>query len=153
MSHVYTIGHSNHAWYTFAALLRLHHTEAVVDIRSRPASRHAPFANRRRLQALLEPEGISYCYLGESLGGKPSVPSLYDKKGLPNYEKIAARATFAQGIETVLKLVEVSRIVIMCAEENPASCHRRLMIGPALKEREVEMRHIRRDGSVMIEAL
>ena len=43
-----------------------------------------------------------------------------------------------------------SVVVIMCAEENPARCHRKLLVGAALEARGVELRHIRKDGSAGI---
>jgi len=36
----------------------------------------------------------------------------------------------------------------MCSEEDPGKCHRTLLIGPALEERQLTLRHIRVDGSV-----
>jgi uncharacterized protein (DUF488 family) len=40
----------------------------------------------------------------------------------------------------------------MCSEEDPARCHRRLLVTRALVEREVEVRHIRGNGQVVAEA-
>jgi uncharacterized protein (DUF488 family) len=40
----------------------------------------------------------------------------------------------------------------MCSEEDPARCHRRLLVTRALTGRGVEVRHIRGNGSVVTEA-
>ena len=120
----------------------------LVDVRSNPVSRFAPFANLRRLPPLLDQEGVRHVAMGDSLGGKPSDRSLYDESGAPDYGKIASTKAFRDGIEELLRLAEDSVVALMCAEEDPARCHRRLLIGTALVERGVTLRHIRRDGSI-----
>ena len=145
---IYTIGHSNHSWDTFAPLLRAHGIQAAVDVRTNPVSRFAFFANRRSLPLLLEEEGLEYFYLGQTLGGKPSDPSCHDAKGRPDYGKIRSKAFFRQGINELINLSNDFVVAIMCAEEDPAHCHRRLLIGPALEEHEIKLLHIRKGGSV-----
>ena len=147
-AHIYTIGHSNHTWDTFASLLRRHGIQVLVDVRTTPKSRHAPFASLDRLPGLLEAEGIQYVFLGDSLGGKPADDSCYDDKGNPDYKTMAARTVFAEGIEHLSGLAAESTVAIMCAEKDPARCHRALLIGPALEPRGVTLRHIRADGTV-----
>ena len=39
----------------------------------------------------------------------------------------------------------------MCSEENPATCHRRLLVGRVLADYEVEVFHIRSDGRIQSE--
>ena len=86
--------------------------------------------------------------LGDSLGGKPADGSCYDEKGKPDYRKISSKLFFRRGIEELLELAGDSTAAIMCAEEDPARCHRTLLIGPALERRGVTLRHIRRDRLV-----
>ena len=71
---IYTIGHSNHAWEDFSRLLLDNDIELLVDVRSNPVSRFAPFANHRVLPDLLESVGIDYELMGGTLGGKPEKP-------------------------------------------------------------------------------
>jgi uncharacterized protein (DUF488 family) len=40
---------------------------------------------------------------------------------------------------------------MLCAEENPAACHRRLLVGRVLIERGIQVAHIRGDGRVQTE--
>ena len=144
---LYTIGHSNHTWEAFLDLLRQHHVEVLVDVRSNPASRFARFANRRRLPQLLEQAGIRHLWMGESLGGKPADPALHDSDGAPDYEKIRMQPVFADGIEQLARRARTVSVAIMCAEEDPVKCHRTLLIAPALVDRGVSVAHIRKDGS------
>lgn len=145
---IYTIGHSNHTWERFAELLRQHEVRVLVDTRTNPASKYAPFASARELPGLLAREDMGYVHLGESLGGKPRDPEQYDGKGKPDYGAIRESASFKRGIDDLLELAEESTVALMCAEEDPAKCHRRLLISPALEERGIRPRHIRADGSV-----
>jgi hypothetical protein len=39
----------------------------------------------------------------------------------------------------------------MCGEEDPTNCHRRLLVGRVLRDRGVEVMHIRGDGRVQSE--
>ena len=144
---IYTIGHSNHTWERFLALLRGHDIELLVDVRSRPASRWARFANKRILPRLLDEAGIGHAYLGESIGGKPANSALYDPDGQPHYASIAADDDFQKGIDRLLELAEGLQTAMMCAEEDPAKCHRTLLITPELEGRGLQVQHIRRDRS------
>jgi len=145
---IYTIGHSNHPWETFSTLLKQHGIGALVDVRSKPVSRWAAFANRRTLPGLLEEEGIQHLYMGDLLGGKPSDPSPYDAQGKVDYNKIRSMPYFGAGIGELVTLSSDTRVVLMCAEEDPAKCHRTLLIAPALGEHGVDTFDIRKDGSV-----
>ena len=122
--------------------------QVLVDVRTNPVSRWAPFANRRTLPGLLEQEVMGYVYMGEALGGKPADPSYYNADGMPDYGKMRSKALFQDGIMQLLKLARESRIVLMCSEEDPSGCHRTLLIGPALKKHDVSLLHIRKNGSV-----
>ena len=145
---VYTIGHSVHTWESFQPLLAANGVDTLVDVRSRPASRHAPFANKRRLQAHLEDAGIRYIFLGEKLGARPLNKEMYDRGGKPDFGRIGSTPEFSEGIDDLVPVVEGSAVAIMCAEEDPANCHRNVLVAPRLLERGIEIRHIRKDGSV-----
>ena len=146
---IYTIGHSNHSWDTFYPLLADNGIELVVDARTNPASRFAPFANRRTLTGLLEEAGIAYQFAGGPLGGKPRDPAMYDANGKPDYHKMRSTEEFAEAIERLVSLATRRKTAILCSEEDPSSCHRLLLLGPALAERGCRQRHIRKDGRVM----
>ena len=145
---IFTIGHSNHTWETFAALLKRHAVQVLVDTRTTPKSRYAPYAALSSLPSLLDGEGMRYAYLGDALGGKPSDASSYDAKGRPDYGEMRKQESFQAGMDELVKLGGEATVALMCAEEDPSRCHRRLLIEPALLERGLEVRHIRGDGSV-----
>lgn len=145
---IYTIGHSNHSWESFADLLRRHRIQVLVDVRSNPVSRWAPFASSHALPELLDELGTRYVHLGTSLGGKPADPSYYDRHGRVDYRKLRSSYAFQEGIEELLRLARHEQTAIMCSEEDPVKCHRSLLVGPALDDHGVELLHIRGVGSV-----
>jgi uncharacterized protein (DUF488 family) len=148
---VFTIGHSNHSVEKFAGLLTRYGIEVLVDTRSHPYSRHAPRFNARALEAALSSEGIGYLFLGRELGGRPEGEELYDGKGRVDYALVGCSRPFLDGISRLEKEIQSHTVVLLCSEENPARCHRRLLVGRALEERGVTLRHIRGDCSVETE--
>jgi uncharacterized protein (DUF488 family) len=146
---VYTIGHSNHEPDIFLRLLRLAKIEVLVDIRSSPNSTWVTFAKKQNLQELLKAGGIKYLYMGDVLGGQPSDPEYVDPQtGRIDYHLIQQNVSFQQGIKSVMNGCEKYRMCLMCAEENPAHCHRSLLVGDALIQNDVKVLHIRGDGRI-----
>ena len=148
---VFTIGHSNHSAEKFVGLLKGHGIEVLVDTRSRPYSRHAPHFNAGDIEATLSGDGIGYLFLGLELGGRPKGEEFYDAEGRVNYALVKRSQPFLDGIHRLEKEIQARRVALLCSEEDPAGCHRRLLVGRVLGERGVVVRHIRGDGSVQTE--
>ncbi|MBI4764652.1 MAG: DUF488 domain-containing protein [Deltaproteobacteria bacterium] len=148
---IYTIGHSNHSWENFLALLEEGRIEVVVDVRSSPFSRYAPHFNKDILENSLPRAGIKYLYLGNILGGRPETEELYDDKGHVNYDQIEQSPHFQEGINRLLKGAQSYKVALLCGEEDPAQCHRRLLIGRVLCKHGIGIIHIRGDGRLQSE--
>jgi uncharacterized protein (DUF488 family) len=148
---VFTVGHSNHSAEKFAGLLRRHGIEAVVDTRSHPYSRHAPQFNACAIEAVLSKVGIGYLFLGRELGGWPEGEEFYDADGRVDYALVERSRSFLDGIHRLKREIPARRIALLCSEEDPSGCHRRLLVGRALSVRGIVVRHIRGDGSVQTE--
>lgn len=147
MTTLYTIGHSSHGIDRWLDLLAAHRIETVVDVRSIPYSRFAPWFVRRRLEPALAAAGYRYRFAGRELGGIPDDDELYDEAGHVRYDLVAARPGFAEAIDALIDTAARRRVVLMCGEENPEHCHRRLLVARALIDRDVEVIHLRGDGS------
>ena len=145
---IFTIGHSNHTWESFAPLLADNQIELLVDTRTRPVSRYAPFANHRTLPDLLEGVGIDDEFMGGPLGGKPHNPAMYDSAGKPDYHKMRTLDEFQEAISQLAGMASRRATSILCSEEDPSQCHRLLLLGPALEEESCRLLHIRGDGKV-----
>ena len=149
---VYSIGHSNQSLESFIGLLKRHGIDVVVDTRSYPVSRYAPQFNRSALEQCLPRHDIGYRFLGVELGGRPQQPDYYDDQGHVLYSRVAEADFFRKGIALIERGVDRRRIALMCSEENPTDCHRRLLIGRVLAGRGITMVHIRADGRLEPEA-
>ena len=128
-----------------------HGIEVLVDTRSRPYSRHAPHFNSRVIEATLSGAGIRYLFLGKELGGWPEGEEYYDADGRVDYALVERSQPFLDGIHWLEGEIPARRVALLCSEEDPAGCHRRLLVGRALSERGIVVRHIRGDGSVQTE--
>jgi uncharacterized protein (DUF488 family) len=147
--HLFTVGHSNHPLETFVALLQKHKVQVLADIRSSPYSRYVKHFDREELEQSLQQADIEYLYLGKELGGRPDEDEFYDAEGLVLYYRLAESATFLEGIHRLEQGIQRYRVAIMCSEENPAVCHRYLLVGRVVTRRGVKLSHIRGDGSLL----
>ncbi|WP_292624114.1 DUF488 family protein [Mesorhizobium sp.] len=145
---VWTIGHSTHTYERLLALLRSVDITAVADVRTSPYSRHFPQFSRDILKDELRTDGLAYSFLGKELGGRPK-GSQYYCDGVADYERMAKAPDFQHGVQRVLEGAQKFRIALMCSEHDPLDCHRCLLVGRALAERGVTVKHIQSNGSVV----
>lgn len=120
----------------------------LADVRSQPYSRYAPQFNHDSIKRAIIADGLKYLYLGEELGGRPKGDEFYDDEGYVLYSRVARSEPFLRGIARLEAGIPRYRVAVMCSEEDPSGCHRHLLIGRVLRERGVELRHIRGDGRV-----
>ena len=145
---IFTIGHSSHSIDLFLCLLKDHGIEAVVDTRSYPKSKFAPQYNSEALGRSLRENGITYLFFGKELGGRPEGAHFYDADGRVLYARVAESELFRKGLERLQERMEQFRLAILCSEEDPSVCHRRLLITRVLRERGVAVMHIRANGGL-----
>jgi uncharacterized protein (DUF488 family) len=150
-SSVFTIGHSNHSIEDFLELLSKYDIDVVVDTRSSPFSKFSPHFNQDSLKNSVKLADKKYLFLGRELGGKPKQPFYYDEEGYVLYWKIAESEPFQMGIERLTRGIAKFTVALLCSEENPIHCHRRLLIGRVLQQAGVKIRHIRGSGSLQTE--
>ncbi len=142
---VFTIGHSTHPIEKFIDLLRRHHVSAVADVRSSPYSRFNPQFNREPLKAALAEAGIQYVFMGVELGARSSDRECYID-GRADYDLLAKMPKFQQGIERIIQGAQSHVIALMCAEKDPLTCHRTILVSRHLSPRGITIQHIREDG-------
>jgi uncharacterized protein (DUF488 family) len=144
---VFTIGHSKHSADKFRDLLTAHKVTAVADVRSSPYSRFNPQFNREKLRADLKRDRIAYVFLGEELGARSKDPSCY-VEGKVQYDRLAQTALFQHGVDRVTRGAQKHRIALMCAEKDPLTCHRCILVSRHLVAREIGVQHILADGRI-----
>jgi uncharacterized protein (DUF488 family) len=144
---LFTIGHSDHSAADFLGLLQLQGITAVADVRSAPYSRWHPHFNREAIAAELTRAGIKYVFLGRELGARRDEPECYEE-GKARYELIARAPLFQAGLERVRRGLERYRVALMCAEKDPLTCHRAILVCRHLKDAVPIIHHILPNGTL-----
>ncbi len=147
MPEILTIGHSNHSEASFLELLQQHGITALADVRSHPYSRYLPHFSQAALKRSLPTAGIAYVFLGQQLGARPDNPACY-VEGQARYELIAGTAEFKLGLERLYKGLEKYRIALMCAEQDPITCHRAILVCHHLEYPDLQILHILKSGEL-----
>lgn len=144
---IYTVGHSNHTLEHFLDLLKGHGVNAIADVRSSPYSRYSSQFNRESLKASLRTAGISYVFLGQELGARSSDPKCYEN-GRVQYPCLARSEHFRKGLDRVITGAKSHCIALLCAEKDPLTCHRTILVARELQRRGTKVDHILENGSV-----
>ena len=147
MSTLFTLGHSTHPVPRVIELLQQHGVTCACDVRSQPYSRRNPQFNREAFEKTLREAGITYVYLGKELGGRPEDPACY-VDGRVDYERVARTALFEEGMRRLAEDAGKYRVALVCAEKDPADCHRALLVGREAQQRGWMVNHILADGGL-----
>lgn len=142
---LFTVGHSNHAFDDFLTLLRTAGVDAIADVRSSPYSRFNPQFNREALAAALERAGVRYAFLGRELGARREEPECYDGS-TACYELIARSPLFRRGLDRVRRGAATHRLALLCAEKDPLTCHRMILVCRHLRADGGPITHVHDDG-------
>lgn len=144
---LFTVGHSTHTVEHLLSLLKKHEITAVCDVRSMPYSQHNPQFNRETLKEALSDQGISYVFLGKELGARSDNPACYIN-GKVQYNYLAEEPAFKEGLRRVKKGMKNFQVALMCAEKDPLTCHRTILICRELKADNIEIVHVLADGTL-----
>lgn len=146
MSHIlWTIGHSTRPIDEFLALVKTHHIQQLVDVRTIPRSRHNPQYNSDTLSQSLRNEGLEYGHMPQ-LGGlrkpkKDSINTGWRNDSFRGYADYMQSDEFWGALDRLMVDSQQLKTAIMCAEALPWRCHRSL-IADAVLTRGWEVRHI-----------
>ncbi|GAB4223068.1 MAG: DUF488 domain-containing protein [Acidobacteriota bacterium] len=128
---VCTVGHSDRSAEELDALLEAAGITHVVDVRSAPWSRRFPWHGKDELERRVRRSGREYLWLGAALGGlRPE-----------GYTAHQASDLYRRGLDQVIALARLGRPALLCAERDPAHCHRRF-IADDLVRAGIVVRHL-----------
>ena len=131
MVSVFTAGHSNGTLPEFVQMLASSGITGLVDVRAYPGSRRHPQFNQAALSAALVNADISYHWAGKQLGGmrRAGVHSPHTAlvPAMQGYAEHMLVEDFADAVQQLRQLAGRARVAIMCAERDPAHCHRSLI--------------------------
>jgi uncharacterized protein (DUF488 family) len=126
---IYTIGFTKKSAEKFFGLLRGSGATALVDVRLNNVSQLAGFAKRDDLKYFVrELCGMSYAHRPE-LAPTQAVLDDYKKQGIgwAAYEARFLELMRERAIEDVVARESVADAVLLCSEDKPHHCHRRLV--------------------------
>ena len=151
---LFSIGYATKPLTEFIVQLQSYEVNVVADVRSVPYSAAFHDYHRELLQRALKQQGISYVYLGKELGPRSTNPAHYDETGRVQYDRLQRADNFLHGIERLLTgLDKALNIALLCAEKDPAFCHRSLLIGHHLaRANALPIQHIGFDGALESQA-
>lgn len=122
-----TVGHSNRSADELLELLKQNRVTAVADVRSHPYSQRFPHFNAGPLKAAVKEAGIDYVFLGDQLGARRKEPECYIA-GQARYDLIAQTDEFKKGLDRVRRGLHSHSIALLCAEKDPLTCHRMVLV-------------------------
>jgi uncharacterized protein (DUF488 family) len=137
MTTVWTIGYEHLLPPALAAELEAAGVQRVLDVRYRPQSRR-PGMSKTRLGEMLADHRIAYEHR-RALGTPPDIRWLF-KAGRVQEGRAAYRAhveaSARRELDELLEELRAGpRTALLCLEEDPAACHRRVVC-EALRDRE-----------------
>lgn len=156
---LYTIGYATKPLNVFIEQLKHYKIDVVADVRSVPYSKVFHDYHREAIANSLKQANIRYVYLGEELGPRSKNDAHYNECGQVQFDRLMKSELFKAGIERIeLGLKKTYSIALMCAEKDPATCHRSLLIAYFLEHRvmdeessnrnNIEVLHIQHDGTI-----
>ena len=79
--------------------------------------------------------------MGELLGARPKDINCYTNDHV-DFKKLAKAPFFRKGINRLLNGSKKYRIALMCAEKDPVTCHRTILVCRELKKNNFKIFHI-----------
>lgn len=103
--------------------------------------------NRETLQKSLSNEGIAYVFLGRELGARSDNSGCYIN-GKVQYNYLADEPIFLEGLKRLRNGIARYRVALMCAEKDPLTCHRTILVCREMRSSALEIEHILADGTI-----
>lgn len=147
---VLTVGHGRLAGEALAGLVAAAGVDELVDVRRTPFSRRNPQFNRDRLADVLAGAGVAYQWW-EALGGRRETEPGSSNVGVTPAELrgYADHLASGHGHAALTDLAERARataLAVMCAEGDPARCHRRLLADALVVVAGLAVGHLTHEG-------
>lgn len=145
---LFTIGYAPYKLPSLIEVLQRYKVTAVADVRSTPYSQFQPAFNRENLEKKIGVH-MAYVSMGEFLGARVEDKSCFGPTGVINFDAVAARNKFKEGLQRICSGLTKFRIALLCAEADPINCHRMILISRHLALSEgIDIQHILGGGSL-----
>lgn len=147
---VYSIGYSGFPIKEFIQTLRNYHVSVIVDVRSLPFSNYFTDYNKETLAYTLKQNGMLYRHYDREFGARQENQSYYAAEGYLDFSRFSHSDSFLQGVEKLCAGMKLGyTFALMCAEKNPISCHRAILVSRAFAQRGYTIIHLLPHGKIL----
>jgi uncharacterized protein (DUF488 family) len=144
---LFTIGYSAFQIEDFVDVLRQYGINVVVDVRSLPYSEYHEQYNKENIERILKANDIHYRNYADEFGARQTEKQFFSPEGYLDFELFAKSKKFKQGFEKInASLSQGFCVALMCAEKDPATCHRSVMVSRAFHKNGNTINHILQNG-------
>lgn len=143
MKEIFTIGYVSYQPQEMIDVLHSFGISCLIDVRSNPHSAYYTQYNKEEFSGTLKQGGILYRNYWLEFGARQEDPRYFAKEGYLDFSVFTRSDQFQQGVRKIEQGMQMGyRFALMCAEKDPMTCHRAIMIGKALKEQGFTVKHI-----------
>jgi uncharacterized protein (DUF488 family) len=121
----------------------------VIDVRSQPYSSNYACYNKENIELALKRSGIHYRNYPKEFGARQTDLRYFSTEGYLDFVLFSESQDFMRGFEKLkVTMAQGYTVALMCAEKNPATCHRSIMVSRAFYSKGHEVGHILTDGCI-----
>jgi uncharacterized protein (DUF488 family) len=125
---IFTIGYAGFEIENFIKVLKEHHINSLIDVRSSPFSKIYSDYNKPLLHKTLQNRGIIYRNYNREFGARQE-DKMYYPNGYLDFSMFTRSRMFIEGMEKIIKAIPLGyKFVLMCSEKDPITCHRTIMV-------------------------
>lgn len=141
---LFTIATSGRHDDDFIAVLNQHQIDAVIDIRLRNEGRYYKFASGKHIKALCEATGIAYRHETRFSPTGEMLDRYKADQDWPTYDEAYRALIQERNMARIWQEVAggFQRPCLLCAEQTPDMCHRRLLVEALVSDEAVRLRHL-----------
>lgn len=147
MEDIFTIGYSGFEIDEFINVLKKYKIDSLIDVRSSPISKYYDDYNKNNLENLLKYHNIIYRNYSKEFGARQTNPKYYPE-GYLDFNLFAESSRFLEGVNKINTGISMNyKFVFMCAEKDPSTCHRNIMVARQFYKMGYNIKNILADQS------
>lgn len=146
MKEIFTIGYTAFQFDDFISVLKKYNVNSVIDVRSSPYSKFHSEYNTDELSVELKKRGFAYRNYKNEFGAR-QLEKKYYPQGYMDFSLFVRSDAFRSGMEKIMNASEMGyRFVLMCAEKDPVTCHRVIMVAREFYKEGYTVKNILANG-------
>ncbi len=146
MKEIFTIGYTAFQLEEFFTVLKKYNINSIIDVRSSPFSKFYSEYNTDNLSAESKKRGFAYRNYKIEFGARqPEIK--YYPNGYLDFSLFTQSDAFKSGLDRIISANDLGyRFVLMCAEKEPVTCHRVIMVAREFYKKGFDVKNILADG-------